>query len=176
MNESQKKAWEEFAWARGGYFVPAGRKQSPKLYVPMGQWTMQFQATALLDTQTTAVFVNKIGFHASVRKMGFLESIGQRFLQGLMPPEETAGILLTSQFALECTHEDVGRELLDQTNLLEQITTHKITLTPSQPQGLSEVQYDHHGILTDPEQMLAIVTALRDLLNTLHTLGIAYPL
>jgi hypothetical protein len=176
MDETDAVAWEEFAWARGGHFVPAGRKQSPKLYLPTGQWLVQFQTTPLAGTQATAVFVNKIGFHASFRKMGFFESIGQRFLHGLMPPEETEGILLTSQFSIECTHDHHGRDLLATDGLLDALTQHNIALTPSPPQGLSELQYDQHGILTDHHTMLAVTKTMRHLLDTLHTLGIAYPL
>ncbi len=176
MVESQELAWETFAQVHGGYFVPGGKKHSPKIYLPTGQWLVQFQVTTLPETRATAVFVNKSGFHAIVRKMGFLESVGQRFLQGVMPPEETTGILLTAQFALECTDETVGRNLLKNEGLLEKITAHKLELTPAKPQGLSEIQYNQYGVMTDYVTLLSITNTMRDLLDTLHDLGIAYPL
>jgi hypothetical protein len=167
---------ESFASRRGGYFVPAGRKQVAKMYLPRAPWLLQFRPTAWTGLEVTAVFINKLGFHFTVRRMGFLEALSQHFLYGIMPREETSGIILSEQFALECTHEEIGRELLENPNLLERIHQYKLELTPAPAQSISEIQYTCDIFTPNQASELQPVSdTIYDYLQALHQLGVAYP-
>lgn len=185
---SKEEIWQQLAAQVGGQFVEGGWFGTDYVQARVGDWiltldtyTVSSGKSSTTYTRFRTPFVNRDGFYFRINRAGFFTPLGKLFgMQDL----EVGDPFFDEQFVLQSNDPLKLGGLLANTRIRSllhvqpqisfQVQDDQGWFGPQYPEGVDELYFQVHGVMTNLEHLHALYELFAEVLNQLCHLDSAY--